>query len=228
MKKQKCVQSLKKVLKISAFLFAVLIALFAILIYRPSNTGFDNTPYDLYKESQFAYGFTVIKDRYGKQLNPNEDNYIDGIMAASVMFGEMDLLDIKKQVINQMDIPDIEKNKEGVWRPLYDAVRKTRSHEYDFIDAWIYWFIFNPQIEGAAQTDRVTDLAILTAVSRADVKYWHDKTISCLKIKLTAEKMNELDKKWIRATEECMYEYNNKIGKLANKIYPKLKSLPQY
>ena len=228
MKKQKCAQPLKKFLKISAFLFAVLIALFAILIYRPSNTGFDNTPYDLYKESQFANGFAVIKDRYGKQLNPNpnEENYIDGIMAASVMFGEMDLLNIKKQVINQMDIPDVDKDKEGIWRPLYDAVRKTRAHEYDFIDAWIYWFIFNPQIEGASQTDRLTDMAILTAVSRADVKYWHDKTMSCLKTKLTAGEMNELDKKWIGATEECMHEYNKKIGELADKIYPKLKSLP--
>ena len=231
MKKQKktiCAQSVKKVLNISVFLFITLIVLFGLWMYNTHDKGFDNTVYDLYKESQFANGFTVIKDQYGKQLNPNpnEENYMDGVMAASVMFGEMDLLDIKKQVINQMDIPDIDKNKEGIWHPLYDVVRKTRAHEYDFIDAWIYWFIFNPQIKGVSQTDQLTDIAILTAVSRADVKYWRDKTMSCLKTKLTAKEMSELNKKWIGATEECMHEYNNKIGELAEKIYTKLKLLP--
>ena len=35
--------------------------------------GFDNTSYDLYKESQFANGFALIKDQYGKRLDPHHN-----------------------------------------------------------------------------------------------------------------------------------------------------------
>lgn len=35
--------------------------------------GFDDTNYDLYKESQFANGFALIKDQYGKRLDPHHN-----------------------------------------------------------------------------------------------------------------------------------------------------------
>ena len=83
-----------------------LISVFVLLLAGKSYAeGFDNTEYDLYKETQFANGFALIKDSYGKRLSPQHDekNYADGIMHASVLFGEMDLLNIKKQVIEKMD-----------------------------------------------------------------------------------------------------------------------------
>ena len=197
------------------------------------SSGFEKGSYDLFKESQFGNGFAMIKDSYGKRLNPKQDepNYIDGIMAASVMFGEMDLLSIKKQVIDRMDNPEAEKDEEGIWRPLYDAVRKTHGHEYDMIDAWVYWFIFNPQLDNLTtetSPDHVRDVSILTAVSRADVKYWHQKTMSCLKGKMALEEMQDLNKKWIDATQECLHEYNQEVGKIAAEIYPRLKALSQH
>lgn len=196
--------------------------------------GFDSTSYDLYKESQFANGFALIKDQYGKRLDPHHDekNYADGIMNASIMFGEMDLLKIKKQVIAQMDNPDNENDEEGIWRPLYDGVRQSHGHGYNMIDAWVYWFIFDPQVDysviGAPKTDGLTGIAIVTAVSRADVAYWHEKTMTCLKNKMTPQEMQTLHESWPDKTKECMQEYTNIISDMAAQIYPKLKTLPQY
>lgn len=196
--------------------------------------GFDSTYYDLYKESQFANGFALIKDQYGKKLDPHHDekNYADGIMNASVMFGEMDLLEIKKQVISLIDSSDIINNEEGCWRPLYDEVRQSHGHRYDMIDAWVYWFIFNPQVDysvvGGPKTDGLVDIAIVTAMSRADVAYWHKNIIACLKNKMTPQEMKTLHETWPDKTKECTQEYTNIINDIAAQIYPKLKTLPQY
>ena len=196
--------------------------------------GFDSTYYDLYKESQFANGFALIKDQYGKRLDLHHDekNYADGIMNASVMFGEMDLLKIKKQVISQMDSPDTNNNKEGYWKPLYDGVRQSHGHGYNMIDAWVYWSIFNPQVDysviGAPKTDGLTGVAIVTAISRADVTYWHKRIITCLKNKMAPQEMQILHETWSDKTRECMQEYTNIINDMAAQIYPKLKALPQY
>lgn len=196
--------------------------------------GFDDTDYDLYKESQFANGFALIKDQYGKRLNShyNEKNYADGIMNASVMFGEMNLLEIKKQVIAQMDNPDNKNDEEGCWRPLYDGVRQSHGNGYNMIDAWVYWFIFDPQVDysviGGPKTDGLTDVAIVTAMSRADAAYWHEKTMSCLKNKMTPQEMQTLHESWPDKIKECMQEYTNIINNMAAKIYLKLKALPQY
>lgn len=193
--------------------------------------GFDSTSYDLYKESQFANGFALIKDQYGKRLDPNEKNYADGIMNASIMFGEMDLLKIKKQVIAQMDNPD-KNDEEGIWRPLYDGVRQSHGHGYNMIDAWVYWFIFDPQVDysviGAPKTDSLTNIAVVTAMSRANVAYWHKKTIACLKSKMTPQEIQTLHESWPDRTKECMQEYTSIINNMAAQIYPKLKTLPQY
>ena len=196
--------------------------------------GFDNTYYDLYKESQFANGFALIKDQYGKKLDPyhDEKNYADGIMNASVMFGKMDLLKIKRQIIAQMDNLDNKNDEEGIWKPLYDGVRQSHGHGYSMIDAWVYWFIFDPQVNysvvGESETDGLINIAILTAMSRADVAYWHKRTIACLKNKMTPEEMQNLHETWPDKTKECMKEYTNIISDMAAKIYPKLKTLPQY
>ena len=84
-----------------------------------------------------------------------------------------------------MDNPDNKNDEEGCWRPLYDGVRQSHGHGYNMIDAWVYWFIFNPQVDysviGGPKTDGLTDVAIVTAMSRADAAYWHEKTMSCLK-----------------------------------------------
>jgi hypothetical protein len=195
--------------------------------------GFDDTNYDLYKESQFANGFALIKDQYGKILNPynDEQNYADGIMNASVMFGEMDLLKIKKQVISQMDSSDIN-NEDGCWKPLYDEVRQSHGHRYNMIDAWIYWFIFNPQVDysvvGGSKTDGLIKMAIVTAMSRADVAYWHKKTIACLNNNMTLQEMQTFHETWPVKTKECMQEYTSTISDIAAQIYTKLKTLPQY
>ena len=211
----------------------LIVCLFFLVACKPQIEGFDNTSYDLYKESQFANGFALIKDNYGKRLDPQDDekNYIDGIMNASVMFGEMDLLAIKKQVIARMDNPDIEHDEEGIWRPLYDGVRRSHGHAYRLIDAWVYWFIFNPQIDKTQiekKGDFLINIAITTAMSRADVAYWHKKTIACLTTKMTRQEMQSLHETWPDKTKECMQDYNTIINDMAVKAYQKLKTLPQY
>ncbi|MBQ8481971.1 MAG: hypothetical protein IJ532_05505 [Alphaproteobacteria bacterium] len=212
----------------------LLAVLFLLWACNDQIKGFDSTYYDLYKESQFANGFALIKDQYGKRLNSyyDEKNYADGIMKASVMFGEMDLLKIKKQVISLMDSSDITNNEEGCWKPLYDEVRKSYGHRYNMIDAWVYWFIFNPQVNysvvGDSKTGALTDIAIVTAISRADVAYWHRKTVACLKNKMTPQEMQTLHKTWSDKTKECMQEYTGTISNIAAQIYTKLKTLPQY
>ena len=212
-----------------------LISVFVLLLAGKSYAeGFDNTEYDLYKETQFANGFALIKDSYGKRLSPQHDekNYADGIMHASVLFGEMDLLNIKKQVIEKMDDSDIKKDEEGIWRPLYDGVRKSHGHQYDALYGWVYWLIFNPQADysviGAPQTDYLVNMAILTAISCADVPYWHNKIFACMTQKLPPEQQTTYQTSWISATDECQAEYATHISKMSADIYQKLKVLPQY
>lgn len=161
----------------------------------------------------------------------DEKNYINGIMNASVMFGKMDLLKIKKQVISLMDSSDIN-DEEGCWKPLYDGVRQSHGHGYNMIDAWVYWFIFNPQVDYSVieepKTDGLIKMAIVTAMSRADVAYWHKKTIACLKNKMTHQEMQTLHETWPDKTKECMQEYTSIISDIAAQIYTELKALPQY
>ena len=75
---------------------------------------------------------------------------------------------------------------------------------------------------------KVTDVAIVTAMSRADAAYWHEKTMSCLKNKMTPQEMQTLHESWPDKIKECMQEYTNIINNMAAKIYLKLKALPQY
>ena len=211
----------------------LIVSLFLLVACKPQVEGFDNTSYDLYKESQFANEFALIKDDYGKSLDSRHDekNYIDGIMKASVMFGEMDLSAIKKQVIARMDNPDIENDEEGIWRPLYDGIRRSHGHAYHLIDAWVYWFIFNPQIDKTqmeTKGDSLINIAVTTAMSRANVAYWHKKTIACIKTKMTLQEMQTLHETWPDKTKECMRDYINIINDMASEIYQKLKILPQY
>lgn len=210
-----------------------LIILFALSACKPQIKDFDNTAYDLYQESQFANGFALIKDQYGKRLDPNHDehNYPDGIMNASVMFGEMDLLDIKKQVISRMNIPNIEKDDEGIWRPLYDGVRKSHGHGYKKIEGWVYWLIFNPQVDKAKigpANEPLIDIAIVTAMSRANVSYWHKKIMDCMKKQIQPEQLEDLHVSWMPATEVCQKEYVDMVSNIAAGIYPKIQELPQY
>ena len=209
-----------------------------LLACKPQTQGVDNTEYDLYKESQFANGFALIKDDYGKRLNPKHDelNYVDGIMNASVMFGEMDLLSIKKQVIAKMDASDseIQKDEEGIWRPLYDGVRHSHGHGYRMLDAVAYWLIFNPQVDrklwdGNADYDiALADIAVVTAVSRMDIPYWHQKITSCTETELvTPEQQSDLQL-LIENTQKCMKDYDKTIQNIVKKIYPKIKALPEY
>lgn len=65
-------------------------------------------------------------------------------------------------------------------------------------------------------------------ISRADVAYWHEKTMSCLKNKMTPQEMQTLHESLPDKTKECMQEYTNIINNMAAKIYLKLKALPQY
>ena len=207
-----------------------------LLACKPQIKDFDNTTYDLYLESQFANGFALIKDNYGKRLDPhyNGHNYADGIMNASVMFGEMDLLSIKDKVIARMKMPetDILQNEEGIWRPLYDGVRQSHGHRYDKLSGWVYWIIFNPQVDyeriGADKSDGLTGIAILTAVSRAKVSYWHNQILTCMQKQLTPEQAADLHESWMDAIRICQKEYADKISGMAAEIYPKLKELPQY
>lgn len=212
------------------FLFAALCVLAAC---KPQNVSFESTAYDLYKESQFANGFALIKDDYGKRMEPDYDghDYAEGIMNSSVMFGEMDLSEIKKQVIARMDEPEAEKDEEGIWRPLYDGVRKSHGHPYNRLTGWVYWLIFNPQADKSkigASDDPLIDIAITTAMSRANVPYWHSKILACMSEKIPASEQTTYQVSWVDATHECQKEYVNAIEKIAAEIYPQLKTLPQY
>lgn len=213
-----------------------LILIIFLLSCKPQPNGVENKAYDLYLESQFANGFALIKDDYGKRLQPNYDgrNYADGIMHASVMFGEMDLLDIKGKVIERMKMrpEDILKDEEGIWRPLYDGVRQSHGHGYDRLAGWVYWIIFNPQVDyeriGADKSDGLTGISILTAVSRMKVPYWHNQILTCMKKQLTPEQAADLHESWMDATMMCQKEYADLINNIAAEIYPKLKELSQY
>ncbi len=213
--------------------YKILAILLLLLSCKPQTKGFDSTAYDLYKESQFANGFALIKDDYGKRMVPHNDqnNYADGITHASVMFGEMDMLNIKKQVIAQMDNPKSASDDEGIWRPLYDGVRQSHGHEYEPLYGWVYWLIFNPQADKSligVENDPLIDISILTAMSRAKVDYWHNKIFTCMKNKLPQEELAAYKTSWIKVSDECQKEYVEIITQISKEIYLQLKKLPQY
>lgn len=207
---------------------------FALWACNSENKGVDIAEYDLYQESQFANGFALIKDNYGKILDPRHDKYeySAGILNAAVMFGEMDLQNIKKQVIARMNDTSALADEEGVWRPLYDAVRNSHGHEYDMLDAWVYWMIFNPQVDSRKvnnqRPDEITDIAILTAMSRMQVGYWHSKITSCMRKNLPADDIYTADLKWTEVGTKCQHKYVKIVEDMATEIYPKLKIMPQY
>ena len=207
---------------------------FVLWACNPKNKGIDRADYDLYQESQFANGFALIKDNYGKLLDPkhNEYEYSTGILNAAVMFGEMDLQNIKKQVIARMNNASALADDEGIWRPLYDAVRNSHGHEYVMLDAWVYWMIFNPQVDSRKvnnqRPDLLTDVAILTAMSRVIVPYWHSKIMSCMRKNLSSDEIYTASLKWTEVGAECQRKYVKIVEDMATEIYPKLKSMPQY
>lgn len=212
----------------------LLLSVFLMFACKPNEIGFSTAKYDLYQELQFANGFALIKDQYGKRLDPyhDEKNYADGIMNASVMFGEMDLLKIKEQVIARMDNPDIEHDEEGIWRPLYDGVRQSHGHGYHLLDAFAYWLIFDPQVDcksiGSSEDKGLIDMAILTAVSRANVAYWHKKISACARENLSSEQQKQLMPEWFDVLKTCHAEYADQITQMAVQIYPQLKTIPEY
>lgn len=213
--------------------------LFLMLACRPFKSGFDNTAYDLYKESQYANGFALIKDNFSRMLNPEQEvdeevdaNSSEGIMRASLMFGKADLLGIKKQIIANMDNPESDDGEQGVWAPLFGRVEDVPDGSFEWIDAWVYWFMFAPQIDysavGADENRNLAGMAVMTAVSRADLNYWHEKVMKCIKQKLSAKDLEVVQPVWLDVTKECQVEYLDKISKMSAEIYSQLKALPQY
>ena len=141
------------------------------------------------------------------------------------------LLILQGQVLAKMDEIDVEKDEEGFWRPLYDGVRKTRAHEYDSLYGWVYWLIFNPQVNKAKITqnvDSMVDMAIVTAMSRADVQYWHKKIFACMQEKLSSVDRKTYNPAWMKASDACQREYVSIVEKIATDIYPKFMLIPQY
>ena len=214
--------------------------LFLMLACKPVRNGFDSTAYDLYKESQFANGFTLIKDNYSKMLNSEHEGEADdeevssseGIMRASLMFGRADLLNIKKQIIAQMDNPEAGDGENGIWAPLFAGVEDVEDGNIEWIDAWVYWFLFAPQIDysavGADENRDLSGMAVMTAVSRADLPYWREKVVKCVKSKLSAGELEVIGPVWLDVTKECQADYLDKISKMSAEIYAQLKALPQY
>ena len=208
-------------------------AVILLLACSSKQEGVDYTVYDLYQESQFANGFALIKDNYGKRLDPNHnaENYFEGIIHASVMFGEMDLLEIKKQVIAKM-VAQKQDEKESVWAPLYDEIKQTHGHVYDMLYGLVYYTVFNPQVEygqfASVQDDPLAVLASLTATSRMNPQYWHNKIEACVRSALPEDEQKEIQASWFDALKDCQKEYTAIIGKMAAEIYPKLQEMPQY
>ena len=154
-----------------------------------ADDGKDTHKYNIVDEANYA----LLVDRMQNALvqSLNYDNVVDAQYQAYSLWGNMDLLKIKSEVIRNMKQENVKmgENLEGkrldrVAEPFFAGINRSFENmkSVDLIDAGIFIFMFSPdfyQLRGDEYNKDMSYNAAGIAISRFDNFYWYKKIKEC-------------------------------------------------
>ncbi|MBO6281878.1 MAG: hypothetical protein J6N49_05045 [Alphaproteobacteria bacterium] len=163
----------------------------------PERVGMDTSEYDIEDEIIYVKVLTNTRQYIEEQIS--KGNKANGLLRTATVYGNIDLLSIKQEVINRFN--DVShKNDEDrtlyVSEPFFEAVGKLNPQHTDYIDALIFHSIFNPQLQLPANENLTKELEVLgleIAVTRADVPYWFTEIRKCVDKKIDTSKIKSAE-----------------------------------
>ena len=181
-----------------------------------ANEGKDIIQYDILDESDYAVFFYDTQKSLIEQFYQRSE--ADANFRTFLLLGELDLLKIKNEVINNMKKENFHINNgfdveilERITKPFQDGVDNFLKNvkSADLLDAEIYMYILSPDFY--VQDDMRYNKAIRynaagIAISRFDQQYWRNRIRKCC----LAEDKNQ-DKDTSEIITRCAQEYKKLV-----------------
>ena len=198
-----------------------------------ANEGKDLQQYEILDESDYAVFFYDTQKSLIEQFY--QGNEADANFRTFLLLGELDLLKIKNEVINNMkkenfhisngfDTEILERITEHFQFGVDNFLKNIKSA--DLLDAEIYMYILSPDFyelsdENYDKAMRYNAAGI--AVSRFDHRYWHDKIEECY----LAEDKNQT-KNTPEIIKRCAEEYKKQVDEEVIKVMDELTPYKAY
>lgn len=185
----------KKLHYIISFCFLLTFTFFTSTLYGSENVEKDSAVYDIKDEALYAVILYDLKNSSVKLFG--EDNEAEGDFRTALIFGYLDLMQLKKQTIDLIKEGNFslfeDKPLQDICtittRPIEQALEKkieelhNEGKGLNYIDALIYYYIFNTKFSNTmASNEKFKALmhnAESIAISRLNHHYWHQKIYDC-------------------------------------------------
>ena len=187
----------------------------------------DINKYDITDESNYAIFMYDLKNSLVQQFG--QGNEADGEIKAALVIGNLDLFDIKNQMILNMQkehltflVGNLNSEKfEQITKPFMQAVNDfvPTDENIELSDAFIYMYMQTPEFYGKPWINdypkRIIHNAESVAISRFDNKYWFDKIKTCYNKNTSKGDMMD-------AIAECSQEYQQVVTQETGKVLQQL------
>lgn len=187
----------------------------------------DLNEYDVTDESNYVIFMYDLKNSLIQQFAGNDES--DGELGASLVLGNLDLVNIKKEMITNMQkegynsqnrMLDVEKS-ERIVRPFIKAVENFLStiKGKETSEAFIHLYMQTPEFYGRQWEGKYPKAMLYNAesiaISRFDNRYWFNQISKCYRKNASGD--NSAD-----TIAECAQEYSQLVTKETEKVLQQL------
>ena len=155
--------------------------------------GMDISVYQI--EDEIVYTNILNSTQQYIEKHVSKDNNISGSLRMSTIYGNIDLLNLKQEVINRFNNAGYKNDTDRtlyISEPIFKAVGSMQPRHKDYIDALIFHRMFNPQVsqnDNSGVAPEIAALGLKIAVTRVDVPYWFKVIRKCVDEKIDTSKI---------------------------------------
>lgn len=192
-----------------------------------ANDGKDLNEYDVTDESNYATFMYDLKNSLIEQFGVNDK--FEGLLKASYLLGDLDLINIKKEMITNMQKEgysfrnralDVEKS-ERIIQPFAKAVENFLSTEnhMEQTEAFIHVYMQIGELYGEQWENEYPKAMLYNAeciaISRFNLKYWSNQILECYRKDTSGNNV-------VNKVEKCAQEYRQLVTKETEKVLQQL------
>lgn len=192
----------------------------------------DTNKYNITDESNYAIFIYDLKNSLVQRFG--QGNEVDGEVKAALVIGNLDLFDIKNQMILNMQkehltflVGNLNSEKfQYITKPFVQAANDyiPTVENIELSDAFIYMYMQTPEFYGKTWINdypkHILHNAESIAISRFDNRYWFDKIKACYNKNTSKGDM-------IEVIAECSQEYQQVVTQETGKVLQQLEPYKQ-
>lgn len=212
--------------------FCVTSIFIALCQIANANEYSDINKYNITDESNYAIFMYDLKNSLIQQFGQGND--AEGEIKAALVIGNLDLLNIKNEMILNMQKEHLtflvgngnSKKFERITKPFVQAVSDfvPTVKNIELSDAFIYMYMQTPEFYGKQWINdypkHLLHNAESIAISRFDSKYWFNKIKICYDNSSSKQDM-------IKVISECSHEYQQVVTQETEKVLQQLEPYKQ-